>query len=160
MVAVDNPVFLVNADEGAVLVRIRGRASYLNCQPISAFLTSMLTNGKRRYCFFFDDCTGLDSTFLGILAGLAIETMKNNGVCILIGLHSRQLDSIKTIGLDKIVQIADNTSSLSCKFDKIVGEACADKALIEEAHRTLCELSEANRIKFQDVVKFLAKNNS
>lgn len=155
----DGPVFLVNTDGAAVMVRIRGRASYLNCQPVSEFLNKMVANGKIRYCFFFDDCTGIDSTFLGILAGLAIDVRKKNGVCMLLGLNSRQLDIVKTLGLDHIVQIVSNSNSIAGKWENLTEEVCANKSLIEEAHRTLCELNDANRVKFQDVVRFLAQNN-
>lgn len=152
-------IFLVNAENGIVLVRIKGRASYVNCQPLNTFLQQMLKEGRFQYCFFFEDCTGIDSTFLGILAGLALDVKNHEGICILTGLKPRQLETVCTLGLDHIVQVVDEERTQPTRWKKLETPMTCNgnkhKELILEAHRTLMEINEKNRVRFQDVLQFL-----
>lgn len=70
------PTFLVSAYSDPIIVKVIGKANYLNCNAFRDFIETMLSNGGRRILIDFEECKGMDSTFLGILAGTAIELRK------------------------------------------------------------------------------------
>ena len=65
------PTFLVDAYADPVLIRIEGRASFVNSGSLKDFFAEMIRQGKRRFVVDFQHCTSMDSTFLGVLAGAA-----------------------------------------------------------------------------------------
>jgi anti-anti-sigma factor len=61
----------------SVLVRVDGRASFQNSSCLRDFISEMLARGKTRFVLDFQRCASMDSTFLGVLAGAAIELRKH-----------------------------------------------------------------------------------
>jgi anti-anti-sigma factor len=72
------PVSFVDAYADPVVVRLEGRASYANSACLQDFLTQMIGQAKARFVMDFQNCTSMDSTFLGVLAGAALELRKRN----------------------------------------------------------------------------------
>ncbi len=147
----------------AVVIRIKGYASYLNASVLSNFLRKMETSRHKRYCILFEECEGLDSTCLGILAGLLLRLKKQNGICLFCGLKSRPLESVRMVGLDKLACIIEETPFSVLAGQNIKIDA-ADKnktqitpELILEAHKFLLELNAHNKVRFQDVIALLEK---
>jgi len=70
------PKFLVNADSDPVAIRVEGKASFKNCTCVREFLNGMIAREKTRFVMDFEACSGMDSTFLGVLAGTAITLRK------------------------------------------------------------------------------------
>jgi len=80
MVETGKPVFFVDAHADPVVMRIEGRASFQNSGCLRDFVTEMLAQGKTRLVIDFQHCTSMDSTFLGILAGVALQLRKGSAV--------------------------------------------------------------------------------
>jgi len=78
MVETGKPVFFVDAHADPVVMRIEGRASFQNSGCLRDFVAEMLAQGKTRLVIDFQHCTSMDSTFLGILAGVALQLRKGN----------------------------------------------------------------------------------
>jgi anti-sigma B factor antagonist len=74
----EEPHFLVNPYDDPVVVKINGKASFLNSNPMKELFDQLTEQGKARFIIDFQKCSGMDSTFLGILAGLGIKMMKLN----------------------------------------------------------------------------------
>ena len=153
------PVYLVDPTTDPVLVKICGRASYQNSAPLSTFFQKMLANDQPRFRLDFSQCTTMDSTFLGIIAGAAISARKHTskGDFIIASLSRRNLELFRNLGLHRLTSIeAPNSSAPSSSAFKILdGQSAVNKDTILEAHETLSGLGESNREKFQDVVSFL-----
>ncbi len=170
MVAMDAKApFIVNAYSEPVEVKVRGRVSYLNAMPLSHFFDYMLKQGKRHFSIDFEDCLGVDSTFLGILAGLAIELRRcePKGVCRVFHLSPRNLDLMRHVGLHKMVEIEEVVPEQSLSGKAVGQELVASgevtkshlKEVVRSAHENLIRIDEQNKKRFQDVVSFL-KNQS
>lgn len=159
----EEPQFLVNPYDDPVIVKISGKASFLNSSPVKDLFDQLVERGKSRFVIDFQSCTGMDSTFLGILAGLGIKMMKATppGSIVLTRLGSRNLELIQNLGLHRLltVDLGDEVDTGSGQM-KAVGEA--EKAsevdnarLVLEAHENLVQIDESNKTKFQDVISFL-----
>jgi anti-anti-sigma regulatory factor len=156
------PVFLVDAYADPVVVRIDGRASFLNSASLKDFFSGMIKQGKRRFVVDFRLCASMDSTFLGVLAGAAIELRRQNppGQLTLARVGERNLELIRNLGLHRLA-IVDPGMQTADPMG--VGQALTQQARTEvdnarlmlEAHENLVATDPANAAKFQDVLTFL-----
>ena len=156
------PVFLVDAYSDPVIVRIDGRACFQNSACLRDFIGELLRQGKTRFVLDFQNCASMDSTFLGVLAGAALELKKATppGSLVLARVGQRNLELIRNLGLHRLLIVDAGESTLS--FDKCnTALQCANRTELEnarlvlEAHENLVSVDEANRTKFQDVLAFL-----
>ena len=152
-------VYQVCVQTDCVFIRIGGRASYVNCEPIRRFLAKALEAGKNKYVLDFDDCEGLDSTFLGILVGVALELRRRDdvGSMTLLRLDHRNLETVRNLGIDRIAEVSDkNDLPADAPLEDLedAGTSTSRKE-VYEAHKRLMALSADNARKFHDVVTFL-----
>jgi len=159
---VSKPVYLVDAYSDPVVVRIEGRACFQNSACLREFMAEMTRQGKTRFVLDFLHCASMDSTFLGVLAGAAIELRKAaaGGSLVLARVGSRNLELIRNLGLHRLLTV--DAGDFPMNFDKCdTALQCADRTELEnarlvlEAHENLVSVDEANRTKFQDVLAFL-----
>ena len=156
------PAFLVDAYSDPIVIKVNGRASYVNSMPLSEFFGSMLGRGKAHFVIDFADCSGMDSTFLGIIAGAALELAECNGegAIVLCRLSRRNLELVRNLGLHRIATV--DSGDYPMYFDtpdealKAAQEdEIASARMILNAHENLVEIDEANQAKFRDVIAFL-----
>jgi anti-sigma B factor antagonist len=156
------PVYLVDAYSDPVVIRIEGRASFLNSACLRDFMGQMLKSGKTRFVIDFLRCTSMDSTFLGVLAGIALQLRKvtPRGNLVLTRLGPRNLELIRNLGLHKLLAIdgyEGGANFEACDTALECGERgeLENARLVLEAHENLVSADEANRGKFQDVLIFM-----
>jgi anti-sigma B factor antagonist len=156
------PVYLVDAYSDPVVVRIDGRASFQNSACLRDFIAEMLRTGKSRFVLDFQHCASMDSTFLGVLAGAAIELKKKapDGSLVLARVGQRNLELIRNLGLHRLLTV--DAGDFVAKFTKcdtaLEARKCSELEQAKnvlEAHENLVSADEANRTKFQDVLSFL-----
>jgi len=156
------PVFLVDAYADPVVVRIDGRASFLNSGGLKDFFSEMIRQGKRRFVVDFRQCASMDSTFLGVLAGAAIELRRQSpaGALTLVRVGERNLELIRNLGLHRLATVDPGSQTIDPMG---AGQALSSQArseiesarLMLEAHENLVSADPANAAKFQDVLSFL-----
>jgi len=156
------PAYLVDAYSDPVVIRIDGRASFQNSSCLHDFFAEMLRLGKPRFVLDFQQCASMDSTFLGVLAGAALQVRKQNppGSIIVTRVGQRNLELIRNLGLHRLVTVdardfpmtfGPSASTLQCGSRTELEHA----RLVLEAHENLVATDESNRSKFQDVLTFL-----
>ena len=155
-------VYLVDAYSDPVVVRIEGRACFQNSASLRDFVGEMLRQGKQRFVVDFQHCTTMDSTFLGVLAGVALELRKTTppGSIVLARVGARNLELIRNLGLHRLLTVDASESEM--KFGKCdTALTVADRGELDrarhvlESHEHLVAADEGNRVKFQDVLAFL-----
>ena len=156
------PTFLVDAYSDPVVVRIEGRAGFQNSSSLRDFITERLTQGKMRFVLDFQRCASMDSTFMGVLAGAAIELRKRGPESSLVvtRVGQRNLELMRNLGLHRLLTIDAADSSLNFQNCNTPLEAkkCSEienARMVLEAHEHLVSADEGNRSKFQDVLAFL-----
>jgi anti-anti-sigma regulatory factor len=164
--AQDDPHFLVNPYDDPVIVKINGKASFLNSAPMKDLFDQLVEQGKSRFVIDFQQCSGMDSTFLGILAGLGIKLMKAEpkGTVVLSRLGTRNRELVRNLGLHRLLILDDGDAVPGTSGDSSQLEAVDDKShlsevenarLVLQAHENLVEIDASNKTKFQDVISFL-----
>ncbi|MGB0343953.1 MAG: STAS domain-containing protein [Coraliomargarita sp.] len=159
MSASKQPNFLVSAHSEPVAVQVHGKANYLNCNHFREFMESMLSAGKNRIHIDFAHCRGMDSTFLGILAGSALELHQHTPPGRLsishLDEHNRQL--ITNLGLQALLHIEEEPSTRNhdSGLTGLENREVDDAAEVLQAHQNLVQADAANAAKFEDVISFL-----
>jgi len=156
------PTFLVDAYADPVLVRIEGRASFANSGSLKDFFAELIKQGKPRFVVDFQQCTSMDSTFLGVLAGAALELRRQNppGTLTLTRVGERNLELIRNLGLHRLATVDAgafpmNFSGGAQALDSKAKTEIESARLVLEAHEHLISADAANAAKFQDVMAFL-----
>ena len=162
MADVPTPTFLVDATSDPVAIRIDGRASFQNSTCLNEFFSSMIARGSIRFVIDFSHCTSMDSTFLGVMAGVALQLRKHKpaGSLVLCRLGERNLELVRNLGLHRLLTVDTETvamnlasgTALPCQPDK---DELESARMVLAAHENLVEADENNRAKFEDVLTFL-----
>jgi anti-sigma B factor antagonist len=156
------PTFLVDAYSDPILVRVEGRASFQNSACLHDFLEEMIRQGKSRFVLDFQNCASMDSTFLGVMAGAALELRKKTppGSLVIVRASQRNLELIRNLGLHRLVSVDAGNFPMNFGSDATALHS-GDRTELEharlvlQAHENLVTTDESNRAKFQDVLTFL-----
>lgn len=162
----EQPVFWVDAYSDPVLLRIDGRASFQNAAPVRELFEQVIADGRRRIIVDFQNCTSMDSTFLGILTGAALKMRKAEprGQIVLTRLSDRNLDLVRNLGLHRLLTVDTESSPEDLKGRTGTAQQLStpismskedNERLVLEAHESLVEADNSNYRKFQDVLSFL-----
>lgn len=153
--------------DGFSWIRCEGKGSFLNSPAVKAFGDSRIAAGEMLVVVDLSACTGMDSTFMGTLAGMSTRlSTRGGGVLQIADPGSRNLRSLEDLGLDHLMQIDPPGAVWRANLQSIRGglkspsEAAAIDALqrarhVLEAHQNLSELNDKNAREFSDVVTTL-----
>ncbi|WP_372806286.1 STAS domain-containing protein [Pontiella sp.] len=151
-----------------VVIRVEGRGSFKVSPPMKQFIHQVMdSHSATRIWIDMSDCTGMDSTFMGVVAGLAC-LIKSKPDCSfkLINLSEKNKKLLVTLGVDRVVdysmsptteetdvmaQQATGTQTLEADFANKLDSA---KTTLE-AHETLVDINPENFNKFKSVLEFL-----
>lgn len=163
MADVTKPTFLVDTTSDPVAIRIEGRASFQNSACLNDFFNDLIGRGSLRFVMDFQNCTSMDSTFLGVLAGVALQLRKHvpPGSLVLCRMAPRNLELVRNLGLHRLLTVDTETTDVNLNSQAPLACTADSKSELESArlvlsaHENLVVADEANRAKFQDVLTFL-----
>ncbi len=156
------------------LVRVLGRGSYRISPALKEFGAAVLDQGAEGMVLDMSECVGMDSTFMGVLAGLAIRFKKEQrspGTVALIHLSPKLKRLLGTLGLDRLVEVhlaghvPEELAALSGEgLQKNGTPTEADTGRNEQmetmlqAHEDLVKALPENLPQFKDVIEFLRQD--
>lgn len=156
MSARNQPTFLVSTCSEPTVVKINGKANYTNCSAFQDFFEQTLTDETRRRFFIdFTDCTGMDSTFLGILVNTERELHRLSGELVVGNLSEHNHKLIHNLGLDNLLTIDNESEQKLGNYKVLKSQKVAKPEDILKAHENLAKAYKGNEAKFQDVIEFL-----
>jgi len=147
----------------SVYLKPVGMATQQNCLGIPDFLEAMFRIGCRHVVFDLAQCTGMDSTFLGVVADAATSLPHTPGKTVLVlNAGERSVSLLRRIGLLPLVALHEGTAcppeSLELRridfvhFPKTEVERITK---IKDLHQSLAELNEKNRRTFGSFITML-----
>jgi len=156
-------------------IRCEGKGSFLNSAALKEWADGEIDNGVSCVVVDLSECSGMDSTFMGTLAGLAMRLMKvPDGTLQIAASGAKNRSSLEGLGLDSLIAIepqravwrgkTDHVRANLKPYDHSQGKA-AEAPDVLEAHKKLCAADDRNKEKFGTVLEFLeaevnAKNNA
>jgi len=159
----------VCAQKKEAWIRIEGRASFSSSIDFKALVNGLADKGYNRFVLDLTECVLMDSTFLGVLAGLGVkfsEASRNgtpNGVIELLNPNARITDLLENLGVEHLFKIVSGPELNTNRLERIEQTpASQDRKEISrtclEAHETLMRINPDNVPKFKDVAQFLAED--
>ncbi len=139
----------------------------MNSPTMKSFGDERIAAGESLVVVDLAACTGMDSTFMGTLAGMAARlSAKGSGVLQIAEPGDRNRRSLEDLGLDFLMEIDPPAATWRGKVDAIRGKLQAPNALdalgqiqrtrhVLEAHQTLTGMNEKNAREFGSVVDLL-----
>jgi len=160
---VNNEGIWVYHQPGKLWLKINGRGSFQNAHFLKDLLADATEHNEKITLTNINltDCTGLDSTFLGAIAGLALQVKKNGGTTTVTGASGRNRELLENMGLSLLLDIRPDNNEASpvplVKVEKPIADKEFAAATMLEAHETLAQLSESNYSQFQNVIDYLRR---
>ena len=152
----------VGSKECLLKVQIEGNATWENAAFFLDFIKKFAMEGKNKILIDLGLCTFLDSTYFGVIAELSdFLNIDQDSEIFLPNMNERVQNDIRTVGLDKLVSIADpetvrkyhDIETTQSSFDENYSKIQKAKQILK-AHQTLEKLNLHNKEEFQDVIKY------
>jgi anti-sigma B factor antagonist len=158
---------LVMVNEHFACIRIIGRANFASSVDFKALVDELRQKGCECFVLDLSECLLMDSTFLGVLAGLGLKLSSGNGHQArhgveLINPSPRITELLETLGVVHLFKITQGSFAPAAPAEA-VERTSPDPSKAEltrtciEAHQTLMAISPANAARFKDVTQFLAE---
>ncbi|MGA0845044.1 MAG: STAS domain-containing protein [Luteolibacter sp.] len=166
------PSLAVGKFEHFSWIRPTGKGSFLNSPALKSYCESRIAAGEKVIVVDLADCTGMDSTFMGTLAGTASRlTAMDGGQLQIADPGERNRRSLEDLGLDFLMEIDPPAADWRGRLETIrsqltpldpVGEGNRHERSLQvlEAHRTLSGVNHQNARSFREVVDTLEKEIS
>lgn len=164
-------VGLVNNE---VHVRVVGRGTFQNSQPLRRYALEMMERGTKEFVVDLGGCDGMDSTFLGVLAGIGLRLTQNGraGRIHIANVSPRNLELLQTLGLDRLFAMSQPAGknlqyeppagavfqrlpdSDVTQLDKPLSKRDTAELMLE-CHDNLAHADQSNVARFKDLTTFL-----
>jgi len=157
-----------------VCVKVAGRANFSGSVDFKKLVTSLWDKGYHHFVLDLSECLLMDSTFLGVLAGLGLKLNNNtptptpgsngNGhrAIELLNPSPRISDLLENLGITHLFSITKGRLTTECLVQLDHAPTSSDRREVQktclEAHQTLMDVNPANVPKFKDVAQFLAED--
>lgn len=162
-----NGLFVSVADT-VVVFKVNGRASFTISADFKRVVQEMLQHGYRKFLLDLSECLIMDSTFLGVLAGLGSKLSGQSepasvGAIQLLCANDRITDLLQNLGVAALftfVSPQEARAQVVAAFQPVALQATREETsrTCLEAHLTLMNINPANVPRFKDVTKFIAED--
>jgi anti-sigma B factor antagonist len=155
---------LISNKDGVYLVKVDGRATFECAPPLRNLAKDLEQTPFKRICVDIRNCTGMDSTFMGILTMLGLRAKKIGAEMAIYNASEFSMALLHGLGIKKLFSFANG--EMDAPADAVPHAAkeqpkdvnISNATLVIEAHKTLMEADESNVKKFEKVVEFAQKD--
>jgi len=144
-----------------MVVLVKGRGLFRNCQPLKKYADLLNERGYRTEIVDARLCDYMDSSFLGTLTGIAIRLKKTGASEIqLVNINQKVRETVQTIGLNHVFHLLETGDVSQVVTSPLAPEGFNKHKLAEsmlEAHENLIAADQKNAERFRDVREALEK---
>lgn len=148
-------VFEVARAGEAIYVRVRGLGSMMVAPTLEAFADRAIAEGARQFVFDLAECTGVDSTFMGLMLTLS-NRLREEGATqhpvVALNVDDHAQKQLTSVGLDSFISIKPGRTKLpSLTLTELSTVQASEKErlrLMVRTHRELVASDARNKAKF------------
>jgi len=150
--------------DSLVWIRPEGRGTFLESPLVGNFISAALETGRSDFVVDLEACSGMDSTFMGMLAGLGINfRRKGVGKLTIVGTTEKTKSSLIELGLHHLSRIEPEEGPWIGRLEEfrtglipITDDDDTDKeSHVLQCHENLCVADEKNLERFKTVLDML-----
>ena len=135
----------------------------MNSQVVKQWAEAQIDTGVNSIVVDMEMCLGMDSTFMGNLAGMAMKLTQVSGGLLIADATEKCVSSLEELGISSLMKInptdqiwQDRKVSIRERLTVIEESPTVDKAMhVYETHKKLCEADTSNEEKFSAVLECL-----
>jgi anti-anti-sigma factor len=135
-----------------VYVRAIGLANMKNAQMLDAFLRAEMRTQVDIICVDLSACTGMDSTFMGLMVGTSGQLATSGGKLVVINPTDAGHRLLGMLGVTEVIPVVSGCDLPELEFVALEAgvsqSQLARMEVIQRAHQSLAAINEANRTKF------------
>lgn len=143
-------------------VRAVGLANMKHAPVLDAFIDSERAAGATTVCVDLSSCTGMDSTFMGLLVGTSQSMVQQGGRLVVINPSEGNRRLLDMLGVTEVVPVSEGCVPPEVDFVAVESRAGVGAIqrmeLVLRAHRDLVALGPANQGKFSAFIGALEKD--
>lgn len=148
--------------EKTAFIKIPGRANFNSSLDLKSVYAELRQRGFGNFVLDLRECVTMDSTFLGVLAGLVLRENNARPSIRLLNPNPRVLDLIENLGVLDMFEVRQDPSPCTLAFEPTYQGPPPTKEQITQnclqAHQTLMEINPENIPKFKEVTQFMAED--
>lgn len=151
-------------------VKIKGRANFTSSIAFNSLVTQLHERGFTYFVIELSECSLMDSTFLGALAGFGLKTVPGSGEpsthCVeLRNTNARIVELLENLGVLHLFKTSEGELASpeileACAYQPVESSREDLTRACLEAHELLMAINPENVARFKDVTKFLAEDLS
>ena len=153
---------LIAHNKGVYNIKVEGRATFEYGPPLRTLAKNLENEIFERISVDLRECTGMDSTFMGLLAMLGLRARKINAVMEILNANEMNVGLLGGLGLEKLFKFSVRDTADEKDKDWKKTETQSDKLstaeAVVDAHDTLMDVDPGNIPKFERVVDFAKKD--
>ncbi len=166
----NSPVISVAVVERTAFVKLPPRANFASSVDFKTLVSELRSRGVDRFVLDLGECVTMDSTFLGVLAGLALRNSDGKEITAdgqklqldLLNPNQRIADLLDNLGVVHLFNVLHQANPCTAIFEPIGDRPLPSKEEVSrnclEAHEILMRVNPENIPKFKDVAAFLAED--
>lgn len=152
---------LISGSGDRYAVKAVGRATFECVAPLRNLAKELDSKTFKQVDIDLADCQGMDSTYMGVLAMMALRAKKINASIFIYNASELNKTSLCGLGLKRLFQFAEGTVAMDAQT--VPGNAApvdqkTHAETVLEAHKTLMDVDQENVQKFEKVVDFVQKD--
>ena len=166
----NSPVISVAVVEHTAFIKLPPRANFASSVEFKTLVNELRPRGVDRFVLDLGACVTMDSTFLGVLAGLALRNSDGKEInrdgeklrLDLLNPNQRIADLLDNLGVVHLFNVLHQENPCTAFFEPMNDRPLPTKEEISrnclEAHEILMRVNPDNIPKFKEVTLFLAED--
>ena len=154
------PEIFVSKEDDAYKVKVVGKSTFAVAPIMRNLVQRISSSSPIGVSIDLSECTGMDSTFMGILAMLGLKTKKNKQPALIANASKENKKLLDGLGLNKLFDYIVTPADEKHDWKKEKPKEISFKENAEtvfHAHKSLIETDVANADEFQNVVDQIEK---
>ncbi len=161
MIAEQDTVSVARAGK-VIYARVQGLGNFSNALMFEEFCEAELQQGVDCFAIDLAQCTGMDSTFMGVMAGLSTHFPPGKSPIIVLNPSVKNRQLLDDLGLSKLITVREKPDVIPplemqpLASDTLPARERAER--IRRAHQQLVDADSRNEAKFGPVLKLLKQD--
>ena len=151
---------LISGSGERYAVKVVGRATFECVAPLRTLAKELDTKDFKQVDIDLADCQGMDSTYMGVLAMMALRAKKINASISIYNASELNKTLLCGLGLKRLFQFTEGPVAMDAQIasDSAPVDQKTHAETVLEAHKTLMDVDQDNVQKFEKVVDFVQKD--
>jgi anti-anti-sigma regulatory factor len=154
---------------GSLWLRVESKGCFQNSADLEAFVQEQISSGATKVVIDLRNCTGMDSTFMGVLMSLARRIAKlPQGSMTIIHATGRNAQLLRGLGVHYFCTVCEDGAACethpdgacSCQEISVPHHELDKRQQTEvclQAHEDLAAANAENEVRFRDVIELMRK---